>query len=91
MPTPRCSAASRDRVRPRVLSDREDRVRVRLPVRSGEGHRATSARRCASSNSLDLPKDERDKIYFKNLGRYGVGIRPRPPAVAAEVTPVSSF
>ena len=46
-PTPRCSAA---KARPiagiDVLSAGQDRVRLRLPVRSREGHRCTSARPC---------------------------------------------
>ena len=56
-----------DQVRARFLPARQDRVRVRLPVRSREAARCIRARRCKSWNSLNISKADRDKIDYKNL------------------------
>ena len=72
---------ARDRMRPRVLSDREDRVRLRLPVRSGEGH-------------LLHPRDAEDPRRARHAEGQVQGDHARQPGEdhrqeAGEVTPTA--
>ena len=59
-------ASRRPCCRARLLHARQDRVRLRLPVRSGEGH-DVYPRDAAILDSLTMPKADREKIYYRNL------------------------
>ena len=60
------TADTGDQGRHGVLPDRQDRVRLRLPVRSGRRHHVP-ARDAEDLESLKMDKATSDKVFYKNL------------------------